>query len=64
VTAGEVAEFLDGYTIADNSPEELSGSYAERGDEPVFAAAFPGSRLGEIMQCRFGSAEPPEGLDA
>jgi Type I phosphodiesterase / nucleotide pyrophosphatase len=64
VTAEEVAEFLNGYTVADNSPEELSGAYAERGDEPVFAAAFPGTRLDEIMQCRFGSAEPPDGLDA
>ena len=64
VTAEEVAEFLNGYTIADNSPEELSGPYADRGDEPVFAAAFPGSRLDEIMQCRFDSAEPPDGLEA
>ncbi|MGH2817829.1 MAG: alkaline phosphatase family protein [Actinomycetota bacterium] len=64
VTPGEVAEFLNDYTIADNSPGELPEPYADRGDEPVLAAAFPGGRLDEIMRCRFGSAEPPDGLKA
>jgi predicted AlkP superfamily pyrophosphatase or phosphodiesterase len=64
VTPYEVAEFLNGYTIADNSSGELSEPYEGRGDEPILAAAFPGSRLDEIMRCKFGSAEPPAGLKA
>jgi hypothetical protein len=64
VTPGEVAEFLNDYTIADNFPGELPEPYVDRGDEPVLAAAFPGSRLDEIMRCKFDSAEPPDGLEA
>lgn len=54
-----LATFLNGYTIQDNwSKGELPPGYRDRGDEPVFAAAFPTSMLDDIARCRFEGSLP------
>ena len=59
IEQNDIATFLNGYTIADNwSKGDLPAGYRERGDEPVFAAAFPVSRMDEIARCRFDGALP------
>jgi hypothetical protein len=65
VTTEDVAEFLNGYTIGDNYPEqELPDGYESRGDENVLAAAFPSDRIGAVLKCAFGSRTPPADLEA
>jgi Type I phosphodiesterase / nucleotide pyrophosphatase len=65
VTAEEVAEFLNGYTIEDNSPSDVvPEDYADRADEPVFSAVWTKNQLDEILECKFGSPRPPRDLDA
>lgn len=64
VSSKDVARFLNGYTIRDNWRDaELPKGYEERGDEHVFAAAFPSDRIGEVMDCAFGG-KPPEEIQA
>ena len=51
-TEADVARFLNGYTIRENwRNEDLPEAYRDRGDEPVFEAAFPSDELDEVMQC-------------
>ena len=52
VSKDEIAEFLNGYTIAENWPDsELPKGYEGRGEEIIFEAAFPSEDLGEILTC-------------
>lgn len=52
VTAQQVAEFLNGYTIRDNwAGDELPAGYEERGNENVFAAAWASEDLPEVLDC-------------
>ncbi len=65
ITYKEIATFLNRYTIRDNEPGvELPAGYEARGDEPVFAAAFPTEDLDAVMECAFGSTVPPGSVDA
>lgn len=60
VSPTEVAEFLNGYTIAQNWPsEDLPDDYRGREEEQVFSAAFPTDRLSEIVECVWGARRPP-----
>jgi hypothetical protein len=62
VTAADIAEFLNGYTIAENNNSpKLPKGYEDRGDENVLAAAFASGQYDEVMQCAFGSKNPPGG---
>ena len=59
VSQAEIAEFLNGYTIADNWNErELPAGYEDRGDENVFAAAFPSDWIERVNRCAFGQKTP------
>ncbi|MDQ3877607.1 MAG: alkaline phosphatase family protein [Actinomycetota bacterium] len=59
VTADDVARFMNSYTISDNwSGSRLPDGYRDRGNEEIFSAVFPGSRLPEIMACASGSPTP------
>lgn len=52
VTAADVAEFLNGYTLRDNYKEErLPEGYENRGGENILAAAFPSDRINAILRC-------------
>jgi hypothetical protein len=65
VSMADIAKFLNGYTIADNYPEEqLPKGYAGRGDENVLAAAFPSDKIGSILKCALGSRRPPGSVKA
>jgi hypothetical protein len=64
VSPAAMAEFVNGYTIADNWPRaELPREFADRGAENVFSAAFLDSDLPAIMRCAFGSTTPPPGVE-
>lgn len=64
-TSEEVAEFLNGYTIADNwGDDELPNGYEERGDEQVFSAAYAKNQLPAVLRCAFGSSRPPRNARA
>ena len=59
VTAADIAEFLNGYTIRDNwGPEDLPEDYEGRGEENVLAAALASEQLDEIMECAFDGVPP------
>jgi hypothetical protein len=61
VTADAVAEFLNGYTIAqNNNSSKLPDGYEGRGDENVFSAAFASDQYDDVMQCAFGAEKPPK----
>lgn len=63
VTEDDIARFVNSYTIRENWDEEsLPPGYEDRGDEQVFAAAWPVSRMDEVMDCKFGSPVPPPNL--
>jgi hypothetical protein len=65
VTGSAVAEFLNGYTIADNwADKELPAGYEDRGDENVLSAAFSRADYPKVMQCAFGAPKPPAQLGA
>lgn len=65
VTVDDVASFLNDYTITENWPgETLPDGFAGRGDERVFAAAYPTDEIPRIMECAFGSTSPPAGIKA
>jgi hypothetical protein len=65
VTADDIAEFLNGYTIAENNnSSKLPAGYEGRGEENVFSAVFASDQYDEVMQCAFGSDRPPEGFRA
>ena len=65
VTARDVAQFLNEYTIRENSSEEeLPAGYRNRGSERVLSAAFASDQLPKVMTCAFGSEKPPAELDA
>jgi hypothetical protein len=51
--AEQVASFLSRYTISMNVPqgEEIPEEYADRLDERVYSAVFPGDRLPDIVRC-------------
>lgn len=52
ISMGEIADFLVAYTIEDaTGSDDVPDSYAQRRDEPVFAAAFPSRRLPQILRC-------------
>ncbi|MDQ3985412.1 MAG: alkaline phosphatase family protein [Actinomycetota bacterium] len=52
VSAGDVARFLNGYTIAQNWAEsELPDGYEGRGDELVMSAAFPSDTIDNMGAC-------------
>jgi predicted AlkP superfamily pyrophosphatase or phosphodiesterase len=58
ISLDEIADFLLGYTIADNviDGRNVPGAYRDRVDEKLFAAAFPTSRLAEVVACSKGQA--------
>ena len=65
ITMDDIAEFLNGYTIADNYPEErLPEGYEARADENVLAAAFPSDRISDVLECALGSRRPPRSFKA
>ena len=65
VTADDIARYVNSYTIRENWDEEsLPPGYEDRGDEQVFAAAWPVARMDEVMTCRFGSTSPPADINA
>ena len=65
VTAVDVAEFLNGYTIRDNYREDtLPAGYEDRGDENILAAAFPSDEIGAILECATGSPRPAPDVEA
>lgn len=65
VTEEDIATYVNSYTIRENWDEaDLPPGYEDRGDEQVFAAAWPVSRMEEVMTCKFGSPQPPGSLDA
>ena len=65
VTMEQIAEFLNGYTIADNFPEEqLPDGYEARAEENVLAAAFPSDRISDVLECALGSRRPPASFRA
>jgi Type I phosphodiesterase / nucleotide pyrophosphatase len=49
----EVSSFLSRYTIKDNIPEGESPpeEFADRVDERIFAAVFPGGKLDRVVRC-------------
>ena len=50
VSAHDVADFLNAYTIADNSTgESLPEGYEDRGEELVMSAAFPASETNNLV---------------
>lgn len=52
VSAGDVARFLNGYTIQDNWNEtELPEGYEDRGGEHVLSAAFASDQYDDVMSC-------------
>lgn len=53
VTLEEVATYLNGYTVAENWPEEeLPEGYEDRADEKIFSAAFvTDDLLTEVLPC-------------
>jgi hypothetical protein len=52
LTPEDVASFLTTYTVADNVPEgDVPRAFTGREDERLFAAAFPGRRLDEVLTC-------------
>ena len=65
VSMADIANFLNGYTIADNyGGEQLPEGYEERGGENVLAAAFPSDKIGAVLECAFGSRRPPRSVKA
>jgi predicted AlkP superfamily pyrophosphatase or phosphodiesterase len=52
VTMEDVSRFVLTYTIEENHDgDELPEEYRDRAKERVFEAAFPGTRLAEILEC-------------
>lgn len=53
VTPEEISSFLTHYTIGDNIPpgENPPSGFEDRVDERIFAAAFPGRALPEVVAC-------------
>jgi len=49
----EVSSFLSSYTIGDNVPEgeDVPDEFAERVDEPIYKAVFPGRRMKAVARC-------------
>ena len=65
VSAEDVAEFLNGYTIQENYKEEqLPEGYEDRGDENILAAAYPSDRIADILECATGSRRPASDVEA
>ena len=65
VTGSEIAEFLNGYTVAENwGEEELPDGYEDRGEENVLSAAFSRADYPAVMRCAFGAEKPPPGVGA
>ena len=52
-TPEEVSSFLSRYTIGDNIPEgdDPPEGFADRTDERLFDAVFPGRKLGKVVRC-------------
>lgn len=59
VTPEQVSSFLSRYTIGDNIPEgtEVPEGFANRLDERIFDAVFPGRKLPKIVDCTNALAE-------
>jgi Type I phosphodiesterase / nucleotide pyrophosphatase len=53
VAASQTASFLSRYTVGANVPpdQELPEDWADRADERVFSAVFPGGRLPDVVEC-------------
>jgi predicted AlkP superfamily pyrophosphatase or phosphodiesterase len=62
VSDEDIARFLNAYTIADNSSRKLTPRWKDRGEEKVFAAAFPKSAMDDVMMCAFDATRPPPSL--
>jgi hypothetical protein len=60
----EIARWLNDYRLGDNSPGPVPPSYAARAGDRIFEAAFPGSRMDEVIRCAFGRNRPPKHVDA
>lgn len=64
VDAGDIARYVNSYTVRDNWPEgDLPEGYESRGEEHVFSAAWETPRMDDVMRCAFGSNRPPKSLD-
>lgn len=64
VVAEDVAIFLNGYTIADNLGDtEAPDGYESRGDEQIVSAAMAREQFPDVIECAFGAARPPSGMD-
>lgn len=56
-----ISEYLNGYRIRANwEKPSLPARFEGRGNENMFAAAFPNSRLPGILRCKFGAQSPAE----
>lgn len=55
ITAREITDFVNDYTIAESWEGELPAEFADRGDEHLFSAAFMRKHFPAIMECAFGS---------
>lgn len=65
VSTADVAEFLNGYTIADNwNDSELPEGYENRGEENVFSAVYPSDWIDRVIRCSFGERTPPADFKA
>ncbi len=61
ITQVAISEYLNGYRIRSNwEKPSLPARFRGRGDENMFAAAFPNSRLPGILRCKMGSRSPAE----
>ena len=61
ISASDVADFLNTYTMGDNYKGDLPEQYKNRGEERVLAAAFAKSDFNEVIRCAFDSPQPPQG---
>ncbi len=65
VTEDEIAQYLNGYTLGENSVQkQLPAEYEGREDEQVFSAVFAKDQFNDVMRCAFGSTRPPQGFEA
>jgi Type I phosphodiesterase / nucleotide pyrophosphatase len=64
VSEGEVARWVNAYTIRENWKGPLPQDFRDRGSELIFTAAFPSSKIDGIMRCAFGRPTPPPDVPA
>jgi hypothetical protein len=50
-TDGQVANFLNGYTLGANAGDEIPSAYSARSEEKLYEAAWPASGFGRVLSC-------------